>query len=173
MAIHHLWIQIITILALQSKIGPDNFLPVLLCRAKKKGLTEISLLPEGRSLILRCRGCLMSPRCHQHLGQCEPGRTSSKCRYPKVKQRQSNPCGLPLWPHGGLRTSLVFPFAQIFMASTRNTLKFSSRPEACASWTQQDSSKIVQLMQAVFSDNLLIPLAAVLVALLTATVVEH
>ena len=43
----------------------------------------------------------------------------------------------------------------------------------CASRREQDSNKIVQLMQALARDSFLVSLAAVLIELLTAAVVEN
>lgn len=139
--------------------------PLLLCRIEQSlPLRDLSFIwgftGPRRSLLLCCRGFPCLSEAISTLDSVSLGQTSGTCHYPHTKRRQVNPRGHPLRPHESLRTFLLWLFAQIFKACTRNMLNFSSRP-VCVH-PEEDSSNIVQSMQALVRESFLVSLAAVI-----------
>lgn len=114
-----------------GRIGSDSYSSHAVVQNRTKLGSKLSVLYLGVYLSQKAgphfcgaKGCQRLFGRHQHLGQCEPGPT---CHCPQAKLQGNHLPGHPLTLLDGLGTSLLWLFAQIFMASTRNMLNFSSR----------------------------------------------
>lgn len=151
---------------------------MLLCRTEPSlALRDLSFtwsFPGPRRQVPLCGAeVVLALRCHQHLGQCEPGPTRGSCCCPRAKHSQKHACAHPLTPCDSLGTPRLWLFAQIFVVSTRNCWTFPVGQSLCASRREQVPNKTVQLMPALAKTSFLVSLAAVLLKLLTEAAVEH